>query len=280
MRPLSPKTRELYGRALTRVFGGDSAAVGSFAPYARIPLAAAVAGMPDSQRSILRAALIRAYTEAHLPGAEHAVAAVPRLYTVKKELVFLSDEELAKLEAFGGRRPAIRVFVTLTLKLGLRAEEALMLPREAVMRALSTGQLTFAGKGGKERTLPVSTVAAALKASLDTPRARGRLGAAGHTRSASEPATPWAYLGETLSPSGPRVQYNLLLGAFKTLARGAGVDPARVSVHKFRHGFATRLLVRDAAPLPVVQKALGHSSGQTTMRYAHATVADLEKFIK
>lgn len=54
------------------------------------------------------------------------------------------------------------------------------------------------------------------------------------------------------------------------LAREAGVDPAEISPHKFRHRFGTRVL-QDSGNLAATQDLLGHSNPATTRIYARMT---------
>ena len=58
------------------------------------------------------------------------------------------------------------------------------------------------------------------------------------------------------------------------LRKQAGIPDVRL--HDLRHSFATEAVRRGVA-LPVVSKLLGHSSMQMTMRYAHASNAEVEQ---
>lgn len=55
----------------------------------------------------------------------------------------------------------------------------------------------------------------------------------------------------------------------KVIARAAGLE-SKVSPHKLRHTFAT-LMLNNGADLVAIQELLGHSSSETTLRYARIT---------
>ena len=60
---------------------------------------------------------------------------------------------------------------------------------------------------------------------------------------------------------------------FKRACRKAGVDEG-IHFHCLRHGTATRMIV-NGAPVPSVQRILGHANIQTTMLYTHPDIDDL-----
>ncbi len=60
---------------------------------------------------------------------------------------------------------------------------------------------------------------------------------------------------------------------FKRACRKAGVDEG-IHFHCLRHGAATRMIV-NGAPVPSVQRILGHANIQTTMLYTHPDIDDL-----
>jgi site-specific recombinase XerD len=45
-----------------------------------------------------------------------------------------------------------------------------------------------------------------------------------------------------------------------------------------RHGAATKMIM-NGAPIPAVQKMLGHSNIQTTMVYTHPNIEDLREAV-
>ncbi len=57
------------------------------------------------------------------------------------------------------------------------------------------------------------------------------------------------------------------------LREQARLDDFRI--HDLRHSFATEA-IRQGIALPIVSKLLGHSSLAMTMRYTHASNADIE----
>jgi len=60
---------------------------------------------------------------------------------------------------------------------------------------------------------------------------------------------------------------------FKRACRKAGIDEA-IHFHCLRHGAATRMII-NGAPVPSVQRIMGHSNIQTTMIYTHPDLESL-----
>jgi integrase/recombinase XerD len=128
---------------------------------------------------------------------------------------------------------------------GLRASDLVGLPRGAVR----PGQpfLILAGKGGKERMVPISSRAHAAVASWLELVAGG----------------PWLF------PSGKaHLSRVRLFQIVRDMAADAGISPERVSPHVLRHAFATHLL-SGGADLRVLQSLLGHADIATTQIYTH-----------
>jgi integrase/recombinase XerC len=69
------------------------------------------------------------------------------------------------------------------------------------------------------------------------------------------------------SVQGNKIRERNLLEVCKTIATSAGIT-SRAFLHKFRHTFATHLVI-NRVPLERVQKLLGHSSINETLVYAH-----------
>ncbi|MBL1123906.1 MAG: site-specific integrase [Ignavibacteriae bacterium] len=65
--------------------------------------------------------------------------------------------------------------------------------------------------------------------------------------------------------------------SFKRACRQAGVEE-EIHWHCLRHGAATRMIM-NGAPLPSVQRILGHSNIQTTMIYTHPGIEDLREAV-
>jgi len=65
--------------------------------------------------------------------------------------------------------------------------------------------------------------------------------------------------------------------SFKRACRQAGVEE-EIHWHCLRHGAATRMIM-NGAPLPAVQRILGHSNIQTTMIYTHPGIEDLREAV-
>ncbi|HYB16820.1 MAG TPA: site-specific tyrosine recombinase XerD [Streptosporangiaceae bacterium] len=126
----------------------------------------------------------------------------------------------------------------------------------------------LAGKGGKQRVVPVGRYAArALEAYLV--RARPALAAASKRVSVS-PAV-------FLNARGGRLTRQGAWGILRAAADRAGLDPETdVSPHTLRHSFATHML-DGGADIRVVQELLGHASVATTQIYTLITVDRLRE---
>ncbi len=139
---------------------------------------------------------------------------------------------------------------------GLRATELVSLPRRAVRH----GQpfLVLAGKGGKERLVPLS--ARTLKA------------VARHAANVTADA-------RYLFPSGKKHLSRVrLFQLVRALGAEAGIPPERISPHVLRHAFATHLL-EGGADLRAVQAMLGHADIATTEIYTHVQTKALVELV-
>lgn len=116
-------------------------------------------------------------------------------------------------------------------------------------RDSGTGQVTFIGKGDKQRTVVLSAQTfkdlMALKSGGSKP----------------EDAI-------FISREGGRISVRRLQKIVERIAKQAGIGK-KVSPHWFRHAHASHSLDRGA-PLHLVKETLGHSDIATTSRYLHA----------
>jgi integrase/recombinase XerD len=135
---------------------------------------------------------------------------------------------------------------------GLRVSELVGLTLQA---ATADRQfLSITGKGGRQRLVPIST------------RARTVLTAyVSALREAVEGDVKWLFPSPGKSGHLSRQHFALEL---KALAGASGLDPALVSPHVLRHGFASHLLA-GGADLRSVQQILGHADIATTQIYTH-----------
>lgn len=175
----------------------------------------------------------------------------------------LSEKEVTTLikTAMGNGAPdALRLVCLLEMlyATGLRVSELVGLPLSSIGE--DSQFLMVAGKGGRERMVPLSEPAQkAIRAYLDIRNAfiatddKGDQG-------------QWMFPSRT-SESGhlTRQRFAQLL---KDLADDAEIDSDRVSPHVLRHAFATHLL-SNGADLRAVQKMLGHADIATTQIYTH-----------
>lgn len=148
-----------------------------------------------------------------------------------------------------------RAMLELMYGCGLRVSELVQLPATAAN--LRQGVLRVAGKGSKERLVPLGEESQHwLQRYLR--EARPMLLAP-----LRDPAGSEALFVE---PGGNPLSRQAFWALVKRSAVAAGLDPARISPHGLRHSFATHLL-NHGADLRALQMLLGHSSLSTTQIY-------------
>lgn len=166
----------------------------------------------------------------------------------------------------GERRRAVRLVCLLEMlyATGLRATELIGLKR----RVLDAEEriMTVAGKGGRERLVPM-TEAARLAA-------RAHLACIADAPQLAE--SPWLFPSSAACGHMTRQRLGQEL---KRIAEVAGLDPARVSPHVLRHAFASHLLDRGA-DLRAVQQLLGHADISTTQIYTHVLQERLRRLVE
>jgi integrase/recombinase XerD len=164
----------------------------------------------------------------------------------------------------GPRGVRDRALLELLYGTGARISEAVGLAVDDLDRGSASVRL--AGKGGKERVVPVGSYA--LKAVADyLVRGRPALAAAG-TRGVRGGAL---FLNVRGGPLSRQSAWSILRSA----AERAGLTE-EVSPHTLRHSFATHLL-DGGADVRVVQELLGHASVTTTQVYTLVTVDHLRE---
>ncbi len=184
----------------------------------------------------------RVVMQVQLPKVPHSV---PKPLNVEKALAVTRAGTEAELDWVAARDAAV---LLLLYGCGLRISEALaIVVRDAPVRGRDT--LRVAGKGGKERMVPVLPVAQAAVARYMT-LCPYPLEPDGHL-----------FLGAKGGPLSPR----LIQLAMQRL-RGALTLPDTATPHALRHSFATHLL-SAGADLRQIQELLGHASLSTTQVY-------------
>jgi integrase/recombinase XerD len=180
--------------------------------------------------------------------------------TLPKTLSEAEVSLLIKTAGQGGGSDSIRLVCLLEMlyATGLRVSELVGLPLAAIGEDMQF--LMVAGKGGRERMVPLSEPAQkAIKNYLEVrPQFIGI--------DDKGVQAQWLFPSRT-SESGhlTRQRFAQLL---KDLADAAGIEAGRVSPHVLRHAFATHLL-SHGADLRSVQKMLGHADIATTQIYTH-----------
>ena len=144
-----------------------------------------------------------------------------------------------------------RALLELMYACGLRVSELVTLPLAALN--LRQGVLRVAGKGGRERLVPVGAVALEwIERYLR--EARPRLASVRRSEAL------------LLTRRGTGMTRQMAWTLIKRHARAAGIPVQRISPHVLRHAFATHLL-NHGADLRAVQMLLGHASLSTTQIY-------------
>jgi len=165
-----------------------------------------------------------------------------------------------------------RALLELLYGTGARISEAVGLAVDDL--DLASAAVRLAGKGGKERVVPVGSYA--VRAVQDyLVRARpalaekSRAGVAEKSRAGVRGGA--LFLNARGGPLSRQSAWSILRDA----AERAGID-AELSPHTLRHSFATHLL-DGGADVRVVQELLGHASVTTTQVYTLVTVERLRE---
>ncbi len=205
-----------------------------------------------------------ALREAGVTADVSAPVAPPALARRLPKALPLPDVQ-ALLEAAGASEtPAAlrdQALLELLYGAGARISEALHLDVDDLSQR--EGVVRLAGKGGRERVVPVGRYAqSALESYLV--RARPPLAAAGHGNAAL-----------FLNVRGGRLSRQSAWTILRAAAERAGIRRA-ISPHTLRHSFATHLL-EGGADVRVVQELLGHASVTTTQIYTLVTAEQLRE---
>ena len=163
--------------------------------------------------------------------------------------------------ALDGKALRDRALLELLYSTGARISEAVGLDIDDVDASART--VLLAGKGGKQRLVPIGRPALAA---LDAYLVRARPALAGRGR-----ATAALFL----NVRGGRLSRQSAWQVLHEAAGRAGIT-APVSPHTLRHSFATHLL-EGGADVRVVQELLGHASVTTTQVYTLITVDTLRE---
>jgi integrase/recombinase XerD len=162
-----------------------------------------------------------------------------------------------------------RALLELLYGTGARISEAVGLAVDDVDRGQAVVRL--AGKGGKERVVPVGSYA--LRAVEDyLVGARPALAAKGRGGLRGGPL----FLNARGGPLSRQSAWSILRAAAERAGGVGGLEPSAVSPHTLRHSFATHLL-DGGADVRVVQELLGHASVTTTQIYTLVTVDRLRE---
>jgi integrase/recombinase XerD len=198
--------------------------------------------------------------------AARAVVAVRGLHRFALLDGLVPDEAAGALEGPRGLRD--RALLELLYGTGARISEAVGLAVDDVDRGQNTVRL--AGKGGKERIVPVGSYA--LRA-VEEYLVRARPELAVKSRDGVRGGT--LFLNVRGGPLSRQSAWQILRSAAER-AGGSSELARSVSPHTLRHSFATHLL-DGGADVRVVQELLGHASVTTTQVYTLVTVDRLRE---
>ena len=147
---------------------------------------------------------------------------------------------------------------------GLRVSELVSLPLKSLVK---NEFIEVMGKGSKERLVPLNPKA--VKLFEEYKQVRQIFISEGKDSKFLFPAK---------SISGHQTR-DAFYKNLKEIALEAGIDPARVSPHVFRHSFASHLIA-GGADLRAVQIMLGHSDIATTQIYTHIMTDKLKSTVE
>ncbi|HWP25945.1 MAG TPA: tyrosine recombinase XerC [Xanthobacteraceae bacterium] len=280
-RRMSPKTLEAYGRDVRQFlafFATHRGGPPSLADLSELKPADVRAFMAARRaegvtgRSLMRMlAGVRSFArflERNGKGKVAALAAVraPKVArTLPKPLAVADAKRLTDVALRAGEERAPWIFardaavLALLYGCGLRISEALSLTRADAPLPGKTDAITVAGKGGRQRMVPVLPAVARLIAEY--------LSLCPYRLPAEGPL----FVGA----KGGLLSARVVQLAMARL-RGALGLPETATPHALRHSFATHLLARGG-DLRAIQELLGHASLSTTQIY---TAVDSERLLE
>jgi len=233
-----------------RLAQADAAALGRLAAHWASLARASAARKTSAIRQFL-AFLHQEGLRADDPGKDFAPPQSPRplprtLAPGAVEALFITLAAAREAAPHDARLIRLSALIELLYGSGLRASELVSLPRHAIRE--NAGHLILAGKGGRERLVPIGRAAetAVMAHATLVPR-----------------ESRWLFPSRQSHLSRLRL-WQLL----KWLAAEAGLPPEHISPHVLRHAFATHLL-EGGADLRAVQTLLGHANISTTQIYTH-----------
>lgn len=190
----------------------------------------------------------------HVLGMPSVVDQLPRPRIPVKLPDVLDREEVQQLLG-AVRSLKLRTILTTAYAAGLRISEALRLGVKDIDSKRMVMHIRGA-KNGKDRLVLLSPdLLVALRRYWVETRPKG----------------PHLFPGQ----SGRPVHIDVIRRALQAVVRELGFKK-RVTLHSFRHGFATHLL-EDGTDVRVIQTLLGHSNLQTTARYAQVSTRNFQK---
>ena len=201
-------------------------------------------------RAFLRFLATRGVIPAGIDGAVPTIrqwkhAALPRAVAAEDVQRVLAAVDVTRLSGLRDR-----AILLLLIRLGLRAGEVAALAVNDV--DWHNGTVRVAGKGGRERRLPLpADIGEALVAAL-----RSR-----------PPTSPPDVIFATARPPYRQLNGGNVTDVAQRALRRAGVTVPRPGAHVFRHTFASQMVRRDV-PMKTIADLLGHARLRTTTIYA------------
>ena len=280
----APNTRKTYGHSLTafRSYfvneGGDPKAhevrpghVQGFLHWRREHSPNGKARSPDNpvkartlakDRAVLHAVFTFAETLEVVQGNPVRTVTPPK--GDARQPVIINDQQLETLLA-ACEEPMLRMFVLFLAETGARCESEASFVRFEDIDIVS-GRDGHRTKSGRSRAVPLtSRLREDLRDHMATYRMRSYRGGK---------RSEWVFHHLTTrrtAIAGERIKS--LRAAFAGAVKRAGL-PRDLNQHDLRHRRVTTWLAAGRSPV-LVQKAMGHSDLQTTMRYTHLVADDL-----
>jgi len=171
---------------------------------------------------------------------------------------YLSYDELEAVREAAAGNLVRETLVETLYSSGVRVSELVALDRRDLNLNLKRATVRD-GKGGKARIVPLSTRASRLLQRLL------------HER---DDSNPWVFR----SNFDRRMSISSVQWHIRKLGEQAGLM-FKLTPHQLRHSLATHLL-NAAMPLDQIQLILGHSSVQTTQRYARTQIQSAEQYYR